>query len=134
MLKLRMAAVEQDLVRPAIDFSEGTSMNAALAERGLVTRHGAPCKTLIYRLSWKTELWWFHDGGQAMVIFEQYARRAEAIGRIGDEVRAEARATGTPISYTEPAYGTDVIREYPDGRRERLKADGTVVAIPARGR
>jgi hypothetical protein len=69
-----------------------------------------------------------------MIIFEQYARRAEAIGRIGEEVRAEARATGTPISYTEPAYGTDVIREYPDGRRERLKADGSVVAMPARGR
>jgi hypothetical protein len=69
-----------------------------------------------------------------MVLFEQYARRVEAIGRIGEEIRAEARATGTPISYTEPAYGTDVIREYPDGRRERLKADGSVVAIPPCGR
>ncbi len=69
-----------------------------------------------------------------MRLFEQYARRAEAIGRIGEEVRADARATGTPISYTEPAYGTDVIREWPDGRRERLKADGSVVAIPGLGR
>ena len=69
-----------------------------------------------------------------MLLFEQYARRAEAIGRIGEEVRADAQATSTPISYTEAAYGTDVIREWPDGRRERLKADGSVVAIPARGR
>ncbi len=69
-----------------------------------------------------------------MRLFEQYARRAEAIGRIGEEVRADARATGTPISYTEPAYGTDVIREWPDGRRKRLRADGSVVAIPARRR
>lgn len=69
-----------------------------------------------------------------MVLFEQYARMAAAIGRIGEEVRAEARATGTPMSYTEPAYGTDVIREFPDGRRERLKADGSVVAAPPRGR
>ena len=69
-----------------------------------------------------------------MFLFEQYARRAEAIGCIGEAVRADARATGTPISYTEPGYGTDVIREWPDGRRERLKADGSVVAIPARGR
>lgn len=69
-----------------------------------------------------------------MVLLEQYARRAEAISRIGEDVRAEARATGTPISYTEPAYGTDVIREYPDGYRERLKGDGSIEAIPPRGR
>ena len=56
-----------------------------------------------------------------MIIFKQYARNADAIGRIGEKVRAEARATGTPIAYTEATYGTDVIREYPDGRRERLK-------------
>ena len=68
-----------------------------------------------------------------MIIFEQYARNADAIGRIGEEVRAEARATGTPIAYTEATYGTDVIREYPDGRRERLKTDGSVVAIPPVG-
>ena len=67
-------------------------------------------------------------------LLEQYARRAAAISRIGEKVRAEAMATDTAISYTEPAYGTDVIREYPDGRRERLKADGSVVAIPPRGR
>ncbi len=69
-----------------------------------------------------------------MLLLEQHARRAEAIGRIGEKVRADAQATGTPISYTEPACGTDVIREWPDGRRERLKADGSVVAIPIRGR
>jgi hypothetical protein len=68
-----------------------------------------------------------------MVIFEQYARCAEAISRIGEEVRAEARATGTTMSYTKRAYGTDIIREYPDGRRERLKADGCVEAIAPRG-
>ena len=69
-----------------------------------------------------------------MRLFEDMARNADAIRRIGEEVRAEALATGTPISYTEPAYGTDVIREYPDGHRERLMADGSIVAIPARGR
>ena len=69
-----------------------------------------------------------------MHLFEQYGRKAEDIARIGRDVRAEARATGTPISYTEPIYGTDVIQEYPDGRRERFRADGSVVAIPPRGR
>lgn len=67
-----------------------------------------------------------------MFLFEQYALKAEVIGRIGEEVRAKARLSNTTVSYTEPAYGTDVILEYPDGRRERVKADGSVVAIPAR--
>ena len=67
-----------------------------------------------------------------MVLFECYALSSEAIGRIGEDVRAEARATNTSVSYTEPAYGTDVIREYPDGRREHVKADGSVVALPSR--
>jgi hypothetical protein len=69
-----------------------------------------------------------------MILFEQYDRKAEAIGRIGDDVRADAHISNTPISYTEPAYGTDVIREYPDGRRERVKSDGGVITIPPRGR
>ena len=68
-----------------------------------------------------------------MRLFKQYARRAGEIGRFGEVVRAEARATGTPISCTEPEYGIDVIQEYPDDRRERLMADGSVEAIPLRG-
>jgi hypothetical protein len=70
--------------------------------------------------------------GADMVLFECYALSSEAIGRIGEDVRAQARATNTPVSYTDPASGTDVIREYPDGRRERVKADGSVVAVPSR--
>ncbi len=68
-----------------------------------------------------------------MVLFEHYTLKAEAISRIGEDVRAEARLSNTTISYTEPAYGTDVIREYPNGHRERVKADGAVVAMPPRG-
>ena len=69
-----------------------------------------------------------------MHLFDRYERRAKETGSFGEAVQAEAHATGTPISYMEPQYGTDVIREYPDGRRERLMADGSVVAIPPRGR
>jgi len=69
-----------------------------------------------------------------MILFEQYARKAEAISRIGEDVRADARVSNTTVSYTEPAFGTDVILEYPEGRRERVKADGSVVAVPPRGR
>ena len=68
-----------------------------------------------------------------MILFEHYDRKAEAIGRIAEDVRADAQASNTTISYTEPAFGSEVIREYPGGRRERLKADGSVVSMPPRG-
>lgn len=68
-----------------------------------------------------------------MFLFEQYARKVGEISRIGEDVREEARVSNTSVSYAEPAYGTDVILEYPGGRRERVKADGSVVAIPPRG-
>jgi hypothetical protein len=68
-----------------------------------------------------------------MILFEQFDRKADAIRRIGDDVRADARISSTPISYTEPAYRTDVSREYPCGRRDRVSAGGLVAALPPRG-
>jgi hypothetical protein len=68
-----------------------------------------------------------------MILFEQYVRNAEAISRVGEDVRADARVSNTTVSYTEHGYGTDVIREYPGGRRERVMADGSVVTVPPRG-
>jgi hypothetical protein len=65
-------------------------------------------------------------------LFEAYEASKEKIARIGDEVRAEARRTGTTISYTMREFGDDIITEYPDGRRERRKLDGTVEEIPKR--
>lgn len=67
-----------------------------------------------------------------MTLLDLYARKAEAMARIGDQVRADARRTGTTMSYMEATYGDDIIREYPDGRRERLMAGGGVEAIPPR--
>ena len=69
-----------------------------------------------------------------MILFEQYALNAGAISRIGENMRAKARASNTTVSYTEPAYGTDIILGYPDGRREHVKAEGLVVALPPRRR
>jgi hypothetical protein len=65
-------------------------------------------------------------------LFDEIDRKAGALAQIGERVRAEARATGTTMSYTEPAYGTDIIVEYSDGRRERLTPGGVAVPIPPR--
>ncbi len=67
-----------------------------------------------------------------MNLFDEIDRKAGALAQIGERVRAEARATGTTMSYTEPAYGTDIIVEYSDGRRERLTPGGVAVPIPPR--
>jgi hypothetical protein len=69
-----------------------------------------------------------------IVLFERAVSKAEAIRRIGEDARTLARATGTAVPYTEPAYGTNVIREYPDGRRERRRPDGSVESVPPRDR
>lgn len=67
-----------------------------------------------------------------MTLFDVIDRKAGALAQIGKRVRAEARATGTTMSYTEPAYGTDIIVEHPDGHRERLTPGGAAVPIPPR--
>jgi hypothetical protein len=58
----------------------------------------------------------------------------DAMPLVGKLARESARRAGTPIHYMDPDYGDDIIREYPDGRRERMikGQDGVVVAIPPR--
>lgn len=55
----------------------------------------------------------FGGVGSEMLLFEQYALKAEAISRIGEDVRTDARVSNTTVSYTKPVCGTDVILEYP---------------------
>ena len=69
-----------------------------------------------------------------MRMLEEFDAQAEALKQVGPNARAAARKAGVPISYLDPAYGSDVIREYPDGRRERVLNGlrGPVVPIPPR--
>lgn len=64
-----------------------------------------------------------------MLLFEAYKSARDRLARIPADVRAEAKRTGAPIAYSDPKYGADVIIEYPNGRRERLRSDGTVEEI-----
>jgi hypothetical protein len=70
-----------------------------------------------------------------LVVLETLRRNAEAIRQVGQRALDEARSAGVPVYYTDrPAYGDDIIREYPDGRRERMikGQDGVVVPISPR--
>jgi hypothetical protein len=73
-----------------------------------------------------------------LVVIETLHRNAAAIRRVGQHALDEARKAGVPVYYTDyPTYGNDVIREYPDGHRERLIGsqagrDCVVVPIPPR--
>jgi hypothetical protein len=69
-----------------------------------------------------------------MILFEKVRQNAEALRQVGARALEEARRAGVPAYYMDPAYGDDIIREYPDGRRERMikGQDGAVVPIPPR--
>lgn len=67
-----------------------------------------------------------------MILFERARQNAAALKNLGARAREEARQVGKPVRYLDPAHGDDIIREYPDGRRERLSGDGRVVALPRR--
>ncbi len=67
-------------------------------------------------------------------LFDAYQAAKDRLAQIPSDVRTEARRMGVSISYTVPEFGTDVVIEYPNGRRERRLADGSVVEIPPRRR
>jgi len=53
--------------------------------------------------------------------------------KVGELARKQARQADIPVHYLDPLnYGTDIIREYPDGRRERLVHNVGAVPIPSR--
>jgi len=68
------------------------------------------------------------------MLFDKIDENAAGLRQIGMIALAEAKKAGSFVAYMDPAYGTDIIREYPDGRRERIDRanGGCLVAIPAR--
>ena len=71
-----------------------------------------------------------------MVIFDKALQNAEALRQVGERALAEAKRAGVPVYYMEDAFGNDIIREFPDGRRERIVRgeNGAAVPIAARQR
>jgi hypothetical protein len=70
-----------------------------------------------------------------LVVLETLRRNAEAIRQVGQRALEKARRAGVLAYYTDrPTYEDDLIREYPNGRRERLIKGQDGVVDPALGR
>jgi hypothetical protein len=73
-----------------------------------------------------------------MIIFDRARENAEAIRRIGERAREEARQAGTCIYFIDKTRSEYIIREYPDGRQERVEGDSKAAhglvrsAVPGR--
>lgn len=57
-----------------------------------------------------------------MTVLQEFRDKADQIGVIGDEVRAEARAMGVPSYYIDESIGEGIVEELPDGRKHLIPA------------
>lgn len=55
-----------------------------------------------------------------MVLFDKVRQNADALRQVGERALAEARKAGVPVYYMDDAFGDDIIREFPDGHRDRI--------------
>ena len=56
-----------------------------------------------------------------MVLFEKIRENADAIRQIGERAIQEARRLGVPYHYMDPSLCDGIIREMPDGTRQRVE-------------
>lgn len=69
-----------------------------------------------------------------MILFDRIRENADAIRRIGDRAVEEARRLGVPSHYGDPALGEGIIREMPDGTRQRVELkDGDEIVVETFG-
>ena len=56
-----------------------------------------------------------------MMLSKLITERAEAIRQVGARALEEARQAGVPAYYMDRSLGDGIIREMPDGTRERIQ-------------
>lgn len=84
--------------------------------------------TPAYRAAWANGL------PRCMVLFERIRENATALRQVGDRAVREAREFGVPSHYGDPALGDGIIREMPDGTRQRVELrDGEEVVVETFG-
>lgn len=69
-----------------------------------------------------------------MILFDRIRENADAIRQIGNRAVEEARRLGVPSHYGDPALGEGIIRETPDGTRQRVELkDGEEIVVETFG-
>lgn len=56
-----------------------------------------------------------------MILTKLIRENAEAISQVGVRALEEAKHAGVPAYYMDPSLGDGIIRELPDGTRERVE-------------
>lgn len=68
--------------------------------------------------------------GDRMILFDKLRQNAEAIRHTGIDAIAEARRLGVSSHYIDPTVGAGIVRELPDGTRQRLEhRNGEAVVV-----
>ncbi len=69
-----------------------------------------------------------------MMIFEKARENADAIKQGGARAIEEAKRLGVAAYYLDPSLGEAIIKELPDGTRQRIKViDGVDVVVECIG-
>ena len=67
-----------------------------------------------------------------MTLFDLFDANMDALKTLGSRAVAEARRDGVAAYYMDPALGAGLVRELPDGTRERLERAGGEFVVVAR--
>lgn len=59
-----------------------------------------------------------------MILTKLIRENAESVRQIGVRALQEAKRAGVPAYYMDPSLGDGIIREMPDGTRERIERRG----------
>jgi len=69
-----------------------------------------------------------------MMIFEKARENAKAMEDMGRRAIEESRKLGAPAYYVDPAFGDGIIKELPDGTRQRVeRIEGREIVIETLG-
>jgi hypothetical protein len=65
-----------------------------------------------------------------MMLFDKIRENAEGLRLMGERAVEQAARAGVAAYYMDPAHGEDIIREFPDGRRERIRWGHDSAPVP----
>ncbi len=66
-----------------------------------------------------------------MILFDKVRENAEGLRRMGERALDEAGRAGVPAYYMDPAYGEDIIREFPTDVANASTVDKMAPSAPS---